>query len=199
MRHSSGKCQKADVLVSQTNQMRIRFENRVFKIEVNERESLIVLGAPNHHKRVVMFAQEFDAPIVQGNLHENETIRVHAATQFQQARRGERTGHETKIVFFVRCPLRDAGDEIHFNHVREQARVRERIMEHNGARFTRCQTLGLEMRNIAQFVNDSENLLARFVRDIILAIDDARDRHQGNAGFFGDILQGRWHSNSLAV
>ncbi len=57
--------------------------------------------------------------------------------------------------------------------------------------------MGLDMRHIAQFVNDPENLLPRVFRDVFFLVDDAGYRLHGDAGFFGDILQGGRQTYSL--
>src|ERR1700730_9320580 len=113
--------------------MRVRVVDRAFKIEIDVAQSVGVGGTANHDERVVVFAQQVDPPVVESDLHQHQAVRLRSATQLQQSGVSQLAGHEAEEVVLFGGTKGNAGDEVQFDFIRDQPRIREREVQRDGA------------------------------------------------------------------
>src|SRR2546423_3083806 len=103
--------------MSELDQMSVGLEDGRLEIQVDERQPVIVGSATDHHKRIAVFAQQLDSPIIQRYLHQNQPVGLPTTAQLQQRCVRQLTGHETEEVLLFGGAESGAGDEIHFDLV----------------------------------------------------------------------------------
>jgi hypothetical protein len=81
----AGRGSEPDASGDEQLNLSARAYHRIFEIQVNKTQSIVICTTAMHNKGELVFPKELYAPVLYRNLHQDETVGLGAAAQLHQA------------------------------------------------------------------------------------------------------------------